>query len=94
MTSLLIGIVGGLILGVFTTRESLRRQPVRGGWPAHLLHYLGASSITGALPAGLASLFGGLGIGLTVILTVGFMVAGLIALMLCSILEQLQPPKS
>lgn len=47
---LAIGLVVGLVLGVFMRRESLRRKPVHGGVFAHLFHYLAASTIAGFIP--------------------------------------------
>jgi ABC-type phosphate/phosphonate transport system permease subunit len=85
MDALLIGVVCGLILGVFTARESARRKPVTE--PARFAHYLGASSVAGTFPASLASLVLGYGAGLAVAMAIGFMLAGLLLLVIYAAVE-------
>ena len=47
---LAIGLVVGLVLGIFMRRESIKRQPVHGGVLAEFFHYLAGSTIFGHDP--------------------------------------------
>lgn len=86
MVALLIGIIGGLALGVLTARASIQRKPVHGGL-AHIAHYLGAASVTGALPAALSSLLLGYGVVQAIQFSIGFMLVGLLLLVIYAALE-------
>ena len=46
--ALIIGLIFGLLAGVFVARASHRRDPVRGGFIAIACHYLAASSAAAA----------------------------------------------
>ena len=59
---LAIGLVVGLVLGIFMRRESIKRQPIHGGPPAQLFHYLAASTISGMIPVIFIALFSELNI--------------------------------
>ena len=54
---LAIGLAVGLVLGIFMRRESIKRQPIHGGMPAQLFHYLAASTISGMVPVIFIALF-------------------------------------
>lgn len=50
----LAGVAFGLVVGVLTERSSNRRDPIYGGGPARLFHYLAASAVT-AMPVTIIS---------------------------------------
>lgn len=57
ITAILIGLVFGLVAGVFTARASERRDPIYGGAGARALHYLTAAIFTASPIAVIGSLF-------------------------------------
>jgi hypothetical protein len=60
LTSYLVGIICGLLIGVYVTRESFKEKKVQGGAEANALHYLGASLLSASTPSIIASVIGGL----------------------------------
>lgn len=50
----------GLILGIFMSRESRRRQPIHGGLGALFFHYLGSSAVSAVIPGVIIGLLSGL----------------------------------
>jgi len=50
LIAMIVGGVFGLIFGVFVTRKSAARQPIRGGQVAQIFHYLGASAFVSVAP--------------------------------------------
>ena len=54
---LLIGLVIGLVLGVFMRRESAKRKPIYGGVPAEFFHYIACSTMSGLVPVIFVALF-------------------------------------
>jgi len=55
--AILVGIAFGLVVGVFTARSSVNRDPIYGDSGARVFHYLTASLSTGAPIAVLPGLF-------------------------------------
>lgn len=86
--ALLIGLVAGLGLGVFTARSSARRQKIHSGAAAHLFHYIASAGVTGILPVVLASLILGGGFGLAFPLALSFMGVSLVSLVIFALIEQ------
>ena len=68
--ALVIGLSIGLILGIFTARSSMNRDPIYGGAPSKTLHYVMASIVT-AMPITIVScaITGGLVYAITVAVT-------------------------
>lgn len=88
LTPMLIGLVLGLIGGVFVARTSARKQAVHGGAPAQLFHYLGASAFLAALPAGLLELITGRGFGGAIVASLTLAVISLALLLIYAIFER------
>ncbi len=58
--AVLIGVAIGLVIGVKIARDSNARQPVLGGVPAQVFHYLACAGLTGMLPFIIAGIVVGL----------------------------------
>lgn len=56
LVAVLIGLGVGLLLGIKIAQDSNKKQPVRGGIVAQVLHYLACSGMTSVLPFVLAGL--------------------------------------
>lgn len=60
LIALLIGVGVGLLLGIKIAHDSNARQPVLGGIPAQLFHYLACAGLSGMLPFIIAGIVVGL----------------------------------
>jgi hypothetical protein len=56
-----IGLLIGLAIGIKIARDSHKKQPVLGGVPAQIFHYLACSGISSVLPFIITGLIVGLG---------------------------------
>src|SRR5258708_40089960 len=50
LIAMLCGGAFGLVFGLFVTRKSEAEKPIRGGMPAKVFHYLGASMFVATAP--------------------------------------------
>lgn len=48
--SFIIGLGISLVLGIFMSMESAKRQPIYGGLPAVFFHYLSSSTMSALIP--------------------------------------------
>ncbi|RPJ02357.1 MAG: hypothetical protein EHM39_02045 [Chloroflexi bacterium] len=88
LISLFIGIALGLVLGIKIARDSNKKQPVRGGVVAQVIHYLACSGLTGMLPFIIAGLIVGLPFLVLFGTAVGFLVMTGVFLLLLAVFER------
>lgn len=60
LLAVVIGAACGLVIGIKIARESNKKQPVLGGLPAQIFHYLACAGLTGMLPFIIAGIIVGL----------------------------------
>lgn len=83
-----IGVILGLIAGVFAVRASQQKERIHGGTPAKVFHYLGASLFIAAVPSGLIELLTGRGVGNAVLASFTLVILSLIALFIYALFER------
>lgn len=74
LIAVLIGVGVGLLLGIKIAHDSNARQPVLGGIPARLFHYLACAGLSGMLPFIIAGIVVGLSFLALFGTAVGFLV--------------------
>lgn len=88
-----VGLGVGLIFGIWMHRISLRREPVQGGFPALLFHYLAGSAITALIPFIIIGLIGGLNFVRLVLAGLGFSALSWVFLILYATFERTETPQ-
>lgn len=83
-----IGLLVGFIAGIFAVRASEKREPLYGGMPAKVFHYLGASLFIAALPSALLELITGQGFGTALVASFSLFGLSLIVLFIYAIFER------
>lgn len=83
----LISLVISLFAGGYVALISHRAEKVRGGILAHILHYLGAVGVVGAVPGGIAAIARGAGFLGIVMVAVSFVLISVVSLWLYAMVE-------
>jgi hypothetical protein len=89
---ILIGLVIGLVLGIFLRRESIKRKPVYGGMSAQLFHYLACSTMAGLIPVIFIALFSKLHILRVIATGASFSLSTLLLLLVFAVFESQAKP--
>jgi hypothetical protein len=76
------------VLGIKIARDSNKKQPVRGGVAAQVIHYLACSGLTGMLPFVIAGLIVGLPFLVLFGTAIGFLVMTGVFLLLLAAFER------
>ncbi len=86
MTILIAALAFAVTLGPLTARSTIKREPLYGGFPAHLFNFLGSMGFVALLPSVLAGLLIGAGLaGLPVAIVL--LLSSLLFFMIAAIFE-------
>ncbi len=86
--SLLMALVIGIVGGVFTVRESAKREAIYGGIVAQIFHYLGAVCFCAVVPGILIAIIRREGFGVAFPIGIGLMAVAFLMLLGFAIFEQ------
>jgi hypothetical protein len=88
LIALVIGATLGLLLGIKIAHDSHKKQPVKGGLPAQVFHYLACSGMTSVAPFVIAGLVVGLSAWTMLATGVGLLALTFVFLMIDVVFER------